>query len=468
MQVQNSAQFTSIGQVFHYEILLIKLSGGLLFEWPNRSLAVIYRISMVVFRIYFTKKYSKLRRLANGMIPAHTQDIVIIYATLGRYIGYASLIYTVLIELRHRDLMPIILNKRFDRRYHTSIIDEHAHNDKPTIKLFKRTFLALYLGYALLLVLSLETGKLVSNCNKFHRPNSSLIAARDGHSQTVAGVGVANLTQTNVCHWRLLLDKPNSIEPDESAFVALIRFVPNLVQSTLIALLISALNLSDFDGIVMVQLMTTASMTDMLRRANEQRELASMRPSESAKLINRLKFRAPTKFTVQTHQLLVQVRDVLTALRQAFNLNYVLVYARQLAGLSMNQGLTLSLVSIGFYWLACVMVSLILLMFGKVLVYRLVHERLHDQVDQICRASQCKLVSEQRAKSRVELSTNLRLASDIKGIWPNDWINADVKSFLVANVSVFVFVVGFHQIAEKSVRAMHTHQDDAYERGFSG
>jgi hypothetical protein len=208
---------------------------------------------------------------------------------------------------------------------------------------------------------------------------------------------------------------------------------------------------------------------------------------------------SPPPVVIQTNELLLQVRDVLTALRPALSLDYLVLTIYNLSVLvSLFGFFCVFMTTQQRTWTVITGLQCIRIVLALVLM-RVTYHLLHSTARDIKITNQQKLVASSLSmssstgraaaaghrkqplddqtpadsrrhlsasqqtqgahqsettnghcctESRIEIITNYRLAKEIEQIWPTDWFVPDMKSCLTQNFYVITLVATLQQLVE--------------------
>lgn len=467
-RVEPSASHTSIEQVFRRELLLMRFSGGLLFDWPSKLLALAYRFLVMAFMLYCRLNILKHIKAFSSMIPTHNRKMIDLYLSINFPVLASSLFTAIFLEIRHHDIMNIVLKKRLQRAYLTrteltpvkrgtgqsqakmnqaerlKLVQQTRPDEThmPSATFLRRAMVTNIIWLGLVLAVAEFSSPFVIRCTRNASGMQTLVGGEIG-----GGNASDHLALDFHCNIRALFNQ--LMRNDQPAWMFVVGQLSRLLVLLPFCLVTSLLVVCQFDGLVLVNLMMRACMTDMLVRTNEQEQLL-----QQGRVRNRLQSKDEPHLylanIVPTTELLLQIRDVLVVLRRSFNLNYVLVYIVQTTVMMVNYGSSFSLAATGRIWMTALSASLTVAIFVRMLTYRAVQDMLCGEAARLVEANQRKLAY-QSSRWRSETKTVVKLAEEIEQLAPTDWVKTDVKSLLSDSLRVFVFAVSLHQITEKSM-----------------
>lgn len=450
-------ELTSIGLIHRHEILLIKLTGGFLFDWPNRWLALVYRVA-VIFGITFLINVNTNSKLIGLRKARATMSSLLLYGWVLEKFAYFAVNYNIYLDFRRHANMRIILDKRLDSRYLNQLEPANGARQTrstPNIKFLRRSVSIFFLIAVSSHFILEETLDFIGSCSMYQEAKKSGANFSSYiDSWTPASQSGWNIS-TDCSISSLFEQKRLYLRQSSIARVFASYFVEKSVQLARIALS-KLMEISYFSGQMYIQTMIIATMTDMVSRISEQDELVSK--SKASNRETRRSHRRSTqerdqrpRLEIPTVLMLVQVRDVLITLRESFGLNYMCIFISQMVPIVLIHGLTLGMFKLGLAQVGTILIAMIAERYFEIMIHRLVYQRLQDEVDKIGETSQLRLVRDVASESHVESRAILKLTEDIGQISPTDWIEPDIKALMVTVLSAFAFIVGVHQITEKSI-----------------
>lgn len=564
-------ELTNTEQVFPVLIFVNKLAGGCLFETKSSKLwPIIYRILVItVAKCLRAAYFTPISRFHDSSIPKSLKANMNIFFLLYAASSTILTIVSVCNGSYHHNTIMIVLKKRFDARYlkclvsatvsEANFVDKDRPNESqvdraaPTSEeSFRRSIGDK--SAALLKRRPLEDGPQLSgrisevNLVRLFIVSMIVVVAilsfvREEYgdnylarshliSLNVTGLKLAPVSHKFGSNGTLTLAARRHVDYLRLYFGGqigelVIRVTKDFPLIALVHLSLSALDFFQNYGHISLSLMTTAVMTEMLKRANEQDKWRSWQSQPHSVVVtlgqsggdsnaderkgheqvvgskarNRNTQKKPrwqaasaqTKarsgaegprdgprarqtLAIQTSELLLQVYDVLTALRPALSLDFLSVTTYELCRLISTFGFIVAFSTIGQrIWLTLSVLEYFRGALNSVLI-RSGYHRLHSEARKIKIAQHQRLVDDwmnlseghkdvapdtsepvdghQAAatrltrKSRIETITNYRLAKAIEQLWPTDWFVPDIKSCLAQNLAVITLVATLQQLVE--------------------
>ena len=467
---------TKIEQVFYFELVLLKFLGGFMFfscgkspiETTKKLCFLLYRLLLIAFaRFGADQIYSVHERKLLINLHKQAEWRVNLHFILTNLCDGLALIAIITTGLRSQNLLAIILRKQFDKRYLTG-----GGSGGKAKQSSKRQVSRVTLTRLLML-----TNLTISTCTGLLREHQQF--HENGH-----------LPQTG-----------NSTAAAKPSGGAASKLIVKLLYNCLFA----ALNVCQPYGQVFVALMIVAITTDMLRNSRLFYEQNQFPDEEDERQVAARLGPAAKISGKQTTKLLVQVRDVLFALRTATSLDYLALLVSDLSRLiasfsilnlfAQTQATDSILIAaleyvriifamlttrIGLYWLHMEIQHLRVLKERQLLdlsgnnnsaaaassssleCNNLLRERGREHATISASSSEPfqrdENNRERRADSfcaksrRVETISCLRLAREIEHFWPTDWFTPDLGSLVSQNLLVITLVATLQQLAEASSR----------------
>lgn len=288
-----------------------------------------------------------------------------------------------------------------------------------------------------------------------------------------------------------------------------------IIRMFLLILFNTLLNLFQLYGRVLITVQIVSFLSDILKRINDQNQLIaamsnldSLNPSSSDELtLKTNQYRrlsqshSPPLMSatelLPTTEVLIQIRDVLIALKQAVGLDYLVIQTYDISQLIVLVGSILAISLSDKAGWAMVFTYEYLKVVTSIIMTRISYQWLHNEARKIrltyeqilldtdietrspmtlaadedldgrfncgTRPSRASLsreasfqrqeLDEQRHISKIEAITNCRLAREIESLWPTDWFLPDMKSCLSLNLLVVTFVATLQQLVGVGERA---------------
>lgn len=169
-----------------------------------------------------------------------------------------------------------------------------------------------------------------------------------------------------------------------------------------------------------------------------------------------------------TTELLIQVRDVLMALRIAMSLDYLMLMLFDMSRLMNTFCIFTAFISSDRITTALLVFCEYLRIVFSASITRLGYHWLHTEARKLRLICECKILemavnahrqnSQQSSApmsdiSRAELTTTFRLTREIENMWPTDWFTPDLKSYVADNFFVITSVATLQQLVEASAKA---------------
>jgi hypothetical protein len=417
---------TSIGELFGRELFVCRLVGGFMFSRLNRKLAIVYRILVLFLPPLISSQFAKTQSIILKELPKHMGNNLLLY-TIVRSCTHGVLVFVAVFrEIMYFDTLELIMRKRIDGRYFRKlklVPSNKAHGgqlkpvlafgtpDKSSVDGYRRWLVAMIVGTTAYLFLTEAVTRFVTKSAAFNEM------------------------------------QPNSVE--YMKFLATFIFVEAPYLFCLVLMIILAV-LCQHEGLVFISLAIFASMTDMLKRVNEQLRLTNSLCCRRVTLS-----KASNQELIPVTELLIQVRNVMLVLRQATGLSFAL---NTLFGLTMmleSVGALIVLLSVEKYLYALFCGYVFFWRLVKEIAYRYVVLMLHNEAYKVHEFYQRRL-ADPTAERRFEPLTNARLAEQIAQLGPSTWIDYKIEPLLKLTLSAFAFMVGLHRIAEASFQATQT------------
>lgn len=510
------AQYTSIEQIFGFEIQIIKILGGFLPEFRAKSkngkyYAIIYQVSVIIIsRLNYIIYEIQDRERSKG-----TESSSQATWKYFRFIWYLFLISTYAIivvnfatGLKYNSSMSIVLKKRLNCGYfskdyfdyqndiNTDSIDhigderkqEHLMGTKirimgnncsacrqnrglSYIKLTRYFIIAYTIGVAFSLAFHLRhpiTPETFKTSGTF---NTNLSNRKDIFGETYIKRFTTDNNDTN--KYRLKITLAGSLDSLNTILKLIIPIIYPVLQGSIAALVF----ISQTHGQILVSLMITATIAEMLRYSRNYESLVLVKKrincvctSREYNIIQQQK----SPHLLMTTKLLIQTRDVLITLRCVTSLNYLMILLFELTHLVVAVCLLNNALS--SKELNGIIVSSIdyILVILSMSISRLGHHWVHSEVDKLKRYIEETNLVEMKSLSkydqnlktnqdgskettvrlkRIERITMIRLADDICSLWPTDWFTPDWKSLLNINIFVVTIVATLEQLLETGERA---------------
>jgi len=493
----DSERFTTIGQIFYYEILCIKICGGVFFTELPLILSIVYRISTIIVGKTMSYRYLVSHRHLMKVFSRATRENISLSLS-GFYIASnLGLIFNFYSNIKYRRLTRVILNKRLDRSYLNGYLGHYVEENKRQARLtsssnstdgssasgtlmigqsktvrnksYSRITFARYLLVAYLAITALVANMRDYSYERFkkrdhRRPNLDPDRQLRLQSTVVSFLlGLDRLASRNITSpaesdsFSTSADQLNS-----SQMYKLIHRIPRLSGSILLDLIRSALEIAQSSSEAIIALMVVAVMTEMLKYCLIHDGLDRRQP-EGERLHGKPRPKSRGHSSLLTTELLNQVRDVLVTLRLTTSFNYLFLLLVDLTRLMALFSIFTEVVSMGSALAIIFNTMDYLRVVFHMTLCRIGYDWLHTEVQKLR-----KLVEEKdmlagsetidydvrksdvrRNESNIDYSQRItihRLAEDISSIWPTDWYTPDMKNHLRYNIFVITTVATLHQL----------------------
>lgn len=496
--------YTSIGQIFNYQIMLSQVFGGFLFDWSNRYLAWVYKALAVISIVIFFRVNPIVEKSTLDSISESLTINYRLYMNMYRCVVVVYLVGRFFVDFRYHDTINIILRKKLDVRYLTGpigsttqrwskfdlhqpsstsfhrarsggvigsagaafrrYISEPAYHGR-YIDLIHHLFVYVVIAKSLADVLATELARgyyIIS-------PECSLAKPRIRDQQ------VENFTTTTRSPWSAeqssnltgLVNSNNTVAECIGQQAWSISFYWLYLARLLVLKL--ALNISGvyFHGLFLICIMIVATAAQLLKRINEQDEMllpllsaprpVGKKPSSKIRKSSTKTMLGPrlggASYLIATTHLMVQIRDVLSVLQQTTGLLQLASYTHDTALILTFMGLFFAMVSAKQPWLGIYISYHLFFYVIRILSARLVFQMLRHELVRLQDTNHRRLAEQScRGESRIEATMRLRLAQEMERISPTNWFSFDVRSFLFQIFSMVVFAVGLQKIAEISLK----------------
>lgn len=112
---------TSIEDIFRFEITVIKICGGFLFEYPPKFLKIFYQASIILLTkllatSFYTIELTPVTQVADPITRASFQNVRLFRITY-MVVSYITVFVSFFTALKYNKLLLVILKKRLDKRY---------------------------------------------------------------------------------------------------------------------------------------------------------------------------------------------------------------------------------------------------------------------------------------------------------------------------------------------------------------
>jgi hypothetical protein len=406
----------------------------------NRKLAIVYRTLVIFIPPLIVGKVAKSYPIILQSLPKQTRSNALFYSLIQRSITAVLVFAAIIREIIHFDTLELIMRKRIDgcyfRRLKLVVANDNIQGGhfRTTVVFDAKTDRSSVDSYRHLLVATILSETVI---------HLSLEVATRFGAESEAAFKEAQL---------------NGLEYVKFLVTFIFVEVPCLFCVYLAVVLTL---ICQQDGLVMISLAIVATMTDMLRRANEQLRLTH---DTFGRRVNSRG--AAGQELIPITELLVQVRDVLVVLRHIADISFALNTLNSLVIMLLNAGLLLALFPVNKYWHAFYCGFGFVWRLFRELSCRYVVLRFHREADKMHEICQRCLVN-QSAERRVDTLTNARLAEQITQLGPSTWINYKIESLLKTSLSTLALMVCLHRIAEVGFQATRSNRTVSYqaERG---
>jgi hypothetical protein len=204
-------------------------------------------------------------------------------------------------------------------------------------------------------------------------------------------------------------------------------------------------------GPLLINNVIIAFLADILRRINEQHNLMACW-NEKQQDRKALMKKIGNEGLLPSTLAMIQVRDVLVALRETFGLYRVVVYFHDMCVMLCYMGLFVALISSKHVWLAGLMTYPMPFALAKSLLIPLTFGILQDELDEIHDTNQLILAKQTYdTKTRLQAGTNLRLAKEMAQISPTDMVDPNISSYLETYLKIFALAAAIQKAREVAV-----------------
>lgn len=506
MDKESSSECITIEELFRFEILVVKLCGGLMFR-PRSILAVIYRLFIILAARYVFSKYIlNMTTLMNNQRNALWDNIRIFWKIL-IYLAIMSLSVSLWTGYKYSNLVILILKKRFKRhllyRSNTSVFYQSQSKQEKLANLncFEKRdiskaaqssnaielkqplssrvdLLRKLMIYLVILATSIAFMREEMSLNRQHliqtdtlntsrplsyiKPKSVYLNSTD---KTPTGSGIA-LLETQAYIPQLM----NAILLKD--FISIIKFFILMTFRFCLKILQTSMNTFQVYGPAYIMLMMCATFTDMITQlrfrlalecrgdCNHWYNMSFISRSSSDSFIHSQHSRSLTGSSCDgrmfamhmTVEYLTHIRDALLVIREAFSMDNLILLTLELVRLMLIFSfLTSFIMKTHIEWFSTILFELLRIN-SSMIILRLGYYWLHqnakylrqDIVERELLDADC--CGSNKVGLGLESRTIVKLARELEEIWPTHWYIPDLKSIISQNLFVTTLVATSEQL----------------------
>lgn len=437
--------YTSVEQVFDYELSLIKICGGFGFERP-KYFGHLYRILLIVLTKLMSVTFYTRPKVISSFSKSSKQNVEL-YIIVYNILSLLALSVSYYASTKYYNFYQLLLKKRFSKQYLA----------RRASKIF---YARLLLAFNLLSSTLMTRIRNESNIPLRRLDNQSFFKFYN-LNQTTESTGpisdflrtsnVTRLTYESELKWAIF----GLHQSSENVVIVLIDFA------------LSSLNTFQTHGTITIVLMIVVTFNDMIESScirdglflGSKKERAK-RQAANAELCAIQNQSGPKPLL--TTELLIHMRQLLILIKNIMSFEYLIVYIYDVTRVTFLFGVVFGILKSSGTSKELFTVCLEYVRVGyTMLLSRLAYFWLHRDIERIRRIVDELRVQEEGEENDEGTINNqatkmdethrivtYRLAEEISELWPTDWFKPDVGSSLKMTIYVLTFVATLDQLVE--------------------